>query len=130
MLIEHILNENTVVDSRTVLDMVQDIHGRPEDFDEGDLIHRINKFDTYEKTVMDIDDLNLDEWEVDEDFVEELSKRIEKEGYYPIVYDPDDGSIIDGTHRANALNLIGKPKIKAYVGKDIDPFWGEEEDED
>ena len=130
MLIEHILNENTVVDSRTVLDMVQDIHGRPEDFDEGDLIHRINKFDTYEKTVMDIDDLNLDEWEVDEDFVEELSKRIEKEGYYPIVYDPDDGSIIDGTHRANALNLIGKTKIKAYVGKDIDPFWGEEEDED
>lgn len=130
MLIEHILNENTIVDSRTVLDMVQDIHGRPEDFDEGDLVHRINKFDTYEKTVMDIDDLNLDEWEVDEDFVEELSKRIEKEGYYPIVYDPDDGSIIDGTHRANALSLIGKTKIKAYVGKDIDPYWGEEEDED
>jgi len=130
MLIEHILNENTVVDSRTVLDMVQDIHGRPEDFDEGDLVHRINKFDTYEKTVMDIDDLNLDEWEVDEDFVEELSKRIEKEGYHPIVYDPDDGSIIDGTHRANALNLIGKTKIKAYVGKDINPYWGEEEDED
>lgn len=127
MLIEHVLNENVVVDSRTVLDMVQDIHGRPEDFDEGDLVHRINKFDTYEKTVMDISDLDLDEWQVDEDFVEELSKRIEKEGYHPIVYDPDEGSIIDGTHRANALNLIGKTKIKAYVGKDIDPYWGEEE---
>ena len=127
MLIEHVLNENVVVDSRTVLDMVQDIHGRPEDFDEGDLVHRINKFDTYEKTVMDISDLDLDEWQVDEDFVEELSKRIEKEGYHPIVYDPDEGSIIDGTHRANALSLIGTTKIKAYVGKDIDPYWGEEE---
>ena len=131
MLIEHVLNENTVVDSRTVLDMVQDIHGRPDDLEEGDLVHRINKFDTYEKTIMDIDDLDLDEWEVDEDFVEELSKRIEKEGYQPIVYDPDDGSIIDGIHRANALHTIGKTKIKAYVGKDIDPYWGEDdEDED
>ncbi len=128
MKIVHLLNESTVVDSRTVLDLVSSIHGRPEDFDEGDLVSRINKFDTYEKRMISIDNLDLDEWEVDEDFVEELKKRIEKEGYEPIVYDPDEGSIIDGIHRANALYQLGHSEIKAYVGKDIDPYWGEEDE--
>lgn len=128
MLIEQLLNENKVVDSRTVLDLVHSIHARPEDFEEGDLVHRINKFDTYEQKIIDIDDLDLDEWNVEEEFVEELSKRIEQEGYEPIVFDPDESSIIDGIHRANALALIGKTKIKAYVGKDIDPYWSEEEE--
>lgn len=128
MLIKQLLNENRVVHSDVVLGMLQHIHGRPDDLVDGDLVHRINKFDTYEETIIDIDMLDLDEWEVDEDFVDELSQRITIDGYEPIVYDPDDGPIIDGIHRANALNNIGKQKIKAYVGKDFDPYWDDQED--
>lgn len=130
MKIEHLLNESTVVDSRTVLDLVSSIHGRPDDFDEGDLVSRINKFDTYEKKIIDIDDLDLDEWQVDEDYVDEIKPKIQKNGYEPIVFDPDEGSIIDGIHRANALHQLGYETIKAYVGKDIDLYWGVEDEEE
>lgn len=120
MKISDVLIENTIVDARHVLDYVSSHHGRPEDFDEGDLVDRINKFDTYEKKVIDIGDLDLDEWEVDEDYVEDLMIKIKKDGYEPIVFDPDENSIIDGIHRSNALNNLGYTKIKAYVGKDLE----------
>src|SRR6056297_976929 len=126
MKIKHLINEDSIVDAGTVINLVASIHGRSEDVEDGDLNHRLSKFDTYEKKVIDINDVDLDEWEVDEDFVEELKTKIEKGGYEPIVFDPDEGSIIDGTHRANALHQLGYTKIKAYVGKDIDPYWGDE----
>lgn len=128
MKIQEVLNETKIVDARYVVDYVTRIHGRSADFSEGDLLDRINKFDTYEKTVIDISDLDLDEWEVDEDYVEELMVKIKEDGYDPIVFDPDESSIIDGIHKANAMSRLGHSKMRAYVGKDVDSSWGNDED--
>lgn len=111
-----------VVCARDVLDLVTEIHGRPDDLSDGDLVDRINKFDNYELKAIPLNILDLDEWEVDEDFVEDLSSEIRK-GYHPIVFDPYEASIIDGIHRANALYKAGATQINAYVGKEIDPYF-------
>jgi hypothetical protein len=52
-----------------------------------------------------------------EDFVV-FFQNIYKENnwYLPIIYDSDEDIIIDGYHRATALDKLGKNKILAWVG--------------
>ena len=117
LLIEKVISENKLVSDNYISDYVESIHGKPEDFDEGDINDRIYKYSEYKLTKIEIDDLDLEEFYVDEDYVQDLELEIQKEGKYsPIVFDPDQKSIIDGIHRANALHNLGKKYINAYVG--------------
>ena len=76
-------------------------------------------FEEYEKYKLKeilIDKLNLNEWDLDDDYVEEYkNKYLENKDYPPIVVD-SDYVIIDGLHRANALKKSGLEKIMAFVG--------------
>jgi len=85
-------------------------------FVDGDLGDRLEEYEKYKLKEIPIDKLNLNEWDLDDDYVEEYkNKYLENKDYPPIVVDRDYG-IIDGLHRANALKKSGLEKIMAFVG--------------
>ncbi len=115
-----------------IYDLVKKIHRKPEDLGYGDLSDRIFWFKDYELTTIKLSTLDLDEWDVDEEYVEDYMKEIRssKETMPPIIYDPLAQSIIDGTHRANACFNLGLEDIVAYVGKTKSNDYGLFEDND
>jgi len=85
-------------------------------FVEGDLGDRLEKYDNYKLEEISIDRLNLNEWYLDKDYVEEYKEKyLNNKDYPPIVVDSDYG-IIDGLHRVNALKESGLKKVLAFVG--------------
>ena len=85
-------------------------------FIDGDLDERLDEYDNYILKEIDIDDLNLDEWDIYYDLIDHYQELYhENKNYPPIVID-ENYSIIDGTHRANAIKNIGYNKILAFVG--------------
>ena len=98
----------------------RDLHSRPQDWHEGDLEERIWEFQSYTLTDLPIDRVCLDEWMVDDDEVETFVARIlAGSPLPPILFDPEQDSIIDGIHRANAAARLGINTIRAYVGRRV-----------
>ncbi len=97
---------------------VQELHGH-DNFGDGDLGDRLEMFQQYQLQEVEIYNLDLQEWDIDEYVVDEyIAKFKESNSYPPIVVDDsyEDYSIIDGTHRANALSELGHKTILAWVG--------------
>jgi hypothetical protein len=120
------------VDAHTIYGIVQGGHREPNDFVEGDIGDRIYWFDDYKQTELPISQINLDEYYVDEDLVEDYIDFIKDSPNTmpPIVYDPIEGSVIDGIHRANAYARLGRETIPAYVGLTKSSSYGEREEVD
>lgn len=97
-------------------------HHTPEDFDEGDLTDRINQYFSYDLELITIDRFDFGEWIIDPARVEKIEKEIRKDAfcYPPILYDPINDSIIDGTHRVNALHNLGEKYVVTLVGNEED----------
>lgn len=117
------------VDPGTIFNQVKDIHREFSDIEEGDLPDRIYWFDEYKKSELPLSKINLDEFYVDEDLVEDYIEYIKDspKTMPPIVYDPIAGSVIDGMHRANAYARLGYETIPAYVGLTKSSSYGERE---
>lgn len=99
-----------------ILEYVTSFHDQ-EDFDDTDFYERITNYDKFILKYIDINDLDLEEYTLDEDKVDQYVEDYKNQkGKYPFIVIGDDYSIIDGLHRANALNRLGERKIKAYVG--------------
>lgn len=132
MKIREILSENLAnkVDANYVYSLAKKIHHTPEDFGEGNLSDRIFWFDEYQLTNLPIDSIDLSEWNVDDDRVNDYVNRISKSKNKipPIIYDPISNSIIDGSHRANAYHKLGLAYIPAYVGTIKSDNYGETSD--
>jgi hypothetical protein len=100
---------------------IQKLHRNEEDFYEGDIGERIERFPNYVVAKVPINKINMDEYYIDDDYVNEyVDKFKETKSYPPIVlgyYDNNWGyDIIDGTHRANALRKLGLKSIICFVG--------------
>lgn len=94
---------------------VEAIHGN-DDFVDGDLGERIEEYDKYKLIEVDIDELNIDEYFLFDDLVDTyIDKYNQTKKYPPIVIDSKN-RLIDGNHRANALNELGFEKIEAFKG--------------
>lgn len=119
------------IDPGTIFDQVKDIHREFRDIEEGDLPDRIYWFDDYELTELPLSKINLSEFYVDEDLIDEYIEHIKDspKTMPPIVYDPIEGSVIDGMHRANAYARLGRTSIPAYVGKTKSTSYGEREED-
>lgn len=117
------------VDPYTIFNQVKDIHREFQDIEEGDLPDRIYWFDDYQLTELPLSKINLDEFYIDEDLIEEYIEHIKDSPNTmpPIVYDPIAGSVIDGMHRANAYARLGRKSIPAYVGKTKSDSYGTRE---
>ncbi len=104
---------------------IQKLHRNVEDFYDGNISERIEEFSKYIVADILIDKINMDEYQLDDDYVEEYVKLFKKSGTYPPIvlgyYDNNWGyDIIDGTHRANALRKSGLKSIICYVGLNAD----------
>lgn len=115
-------NSNTVkpgeiYDEADVYSYVRRIHANDDDFELGDLGTRIENYKKYKVEYVNISDLNLDRFYIDDYTVEKYKIQYEKyKAYLPIVVDADNEEIIDGNHRANALSQLGLDKILAFRG--------------
>ena len=117
------------VDPHTIFNQVKEIHREFRDIEEGDLPDRIYWFDEYKTSQIPLSQIDLNEFEVDEDLVEDYIEYIKDspKTMPPIVYDPVAGSVIDGMHRANAYARLGYDSIPAYVGLTKSSSYGERE---
>ena len=99
---------------------VQSLHRDMSNFWEGDLSDRIENYSNYQLKEINISEIDIDEWEIDDsDVTEYKNKTRETNDYPPIIVDDKQWgkySIIDGTHRANALHELRHKTIKAWVG--------------
>lgn len=113
---EYLKEQSNIVPNDKVYQMVQKIHRNYDDFIEGDLGDKLDVYDEFELKEIHIDDINLEEWDVDPDRVDDIKEKMNDDPKdYPIVVS-HDMSIIDGIHRANAHHELGNNTIKAYVG--------------
>ena len=85
---------------------------------EADLGERLDQYDKYILKEIPIDKIDTEEWGFDMDDVQEYMKMYSNTKEYPPIVVSKNYSIIDGTHRANALKLCGLKKILAFVGYD------------
>lgn len=115
-----------VVDESDIYSYVQALHHTDEDFSEGNLGERIEWYPQYKLSYISLSSLDLDEWYWDEEEVNMFEEQLKNGSKYPPIVVSHDYSIIDGTHRANALNQAGIEKILAFVGigndEVYDPF--------
>ena len=107
-----------------IFDYIKKLHRNEDDFYDGDLGERIGEFSKYKLMEIDIDKINIDEWDLDIDYLKDYKNKFkENSNYPPIVLDSDISysyknkyTIIDGTHRVNALDRSGIKTVKAWVG--------------
>jgi len=107
-----------MVSVNEVFELCERLHMRSEDFEDGDLSDRIYQYSTYIKEYVPLDLIDTDEWAWDQDYVDEYKNR-DVSTMPPIVLEApyhDRYTIIDGTHRANAMKQLGENKILALVG--------------
>lgn len=111
-----------VLPESVIYQYVQILHKNHDDFVDGDLGDRIEEFKQYRLEKIKLNNLE-DEWDMDYGLVNYYKQQYldsETKIYPPIVlkrYKGGHYSIIDGTHRVEALKNIGNKKwVLAWVG--------------
>lgn len=113
-----------IVPKYEVMEMVSSFHESifgDEGYDDTDFDERIEKYDHFKYEMININKIDLDEYSLDEGKIEDFVEYYKQHNDYPIiVVGEDEGfsdlTIIDGIHRANALERCGLNQIKAFVG--------------
>lgn len=111
---------NDVYSSGDILTYIKSIHYNEDDFSDGDIVERVNKYSNYVVKEVPMNKIILDNYSLEQDWVDDYINQYEKSKSYPlIVVSPKNGKydIIDGNHRANALSQVGLKKIITLVGK-------------
>lgn len=104
-----------IIPEDIIYQYVQILHGN-HDFIDGDLGKRIEKYSSYQLVEVDINKLNIDEYYLFDDLVDEYVEEYKKRGSYPPPVVTNKYRLIDGNHRSNALNKLGISKIKVFKG--------------
>ena len=96
-------------------------HHTPEDFEDGDLMERIDRFYYYHLIEIKLSSLDKNEFDVCEDRVDKYVKMIEDKGMkdMPNIIVDQEFSIIDGIHRLNSMTESGIDTAKVYIGSEI-----------
>lgn len=115
------VNVDEIYSESDIYPYIQKLHRNEEDFYDGDIGERIERFSKYIVAKIAVDKINMDEYQLDDDLVDDYIKMYKKLGTYPPIvlgyYDNNWGyDIIDGTHRANALRKSGIKSIICFVG--------------
>lgn len=106
------------IEEHEVYNVVSRIHDY-EDIVNGDLAERLESFDYYNHIEGHlIGALDLDVYSIDQDKVDDIIFEIKEKGLstMPKIVIGDNGEIIDGVHRANALHQMGYKKIDLLKG--------------
>lgn len=85
------------------------------DFDNDFMVEQIYTFSKLELKKLELKNIDLDS--VSEFLVKEYEEEYKNTNWYPpIIYNEDTEMIIDGYHRANALENLGEKYILAWCG--------------
>ena len=110
---------SNIVSSEYLASEVESFHHTHDDIIDGDLLQRIQQYELWELVEYNIDDLDLEEWNINDDLVEEyINETKNNPNYPPVIIDNKSygtPTIVDGTHRLNALNQLGYKTVKAYI---------------
>lgn len=105
-----------VIEEEYIYNYIQYLHDDYEGaFIDGDLGSRIEEFNRYKLTEINISEIDLDEFYIDNDSVNEYKSIINNTGDYPPIVVDNEYRIIDGSHRAVAVSKL-QDKIKAWIG--------------
>lgn len=75
-----------IVDEETVYNYCQKIHHTEEDFWDGNISERIEEYNKYKLCEINISDIDINEWYIDETLVNSyMNKYNENNNYPPIV---------------------------------------------
>jgi hypothetical protein len=102
-----------IISNETLYNYVDAMH----DFEmDNDFIkNHILNYSKFKLVELNLDEIDLDD--TSEMLVDDYIDLYKKNNWYPpIIYDLEEDMIIDGYHRATALDKIGKDKILAWVG--------------
>lgn len=114
-----------IVDSIFIRKFIQKIHSNECDFEEGNLLERIEEYSGKKFVLCEVDlkDIDYGYYYVDEDMVDEyLDEPLDT--MPPIILDTpisyqgeplEKFPLIDGTHRCHVLKKMGLSNIRAYV---------------
>ena len=96
--------------------MCKDLNRSNEHFDESGVPEKILKNKKYELKKVPVSALNLDSIEYNEELKDKYKEMTKvNPDYPPIIFDSTQSDIIDGNHRAKALQEMGYESIRAYV---------------
>ena len=110
------VNIGDIFEEHLIYTYSQKIHHTYDDFIDGDLGDRIEESKQYIVKSVDISEIEIYEFQIDESLIEEYIEEYQKNGTYPPIILDGDYRIIDGTHRVNALNDLGIKNVIAFVG--------------
>lgn len=105
-----------ILSEEIIYQYIEILHYNHDDFLDGDLASRIERYNNYKLALIDIEDLNIDEYYLDDGLIDEYIDKYNETKRYPPVVITHNNKLIDGNHRANALNDLGFSKIKAFKG--------------
>jgi hypothetical protein len=102
-----------IISNETLYNYVDAMHNFEMDNDF--IKDHILKYRKFKLIELNLKDLNLDNTSLL--LVNEYIEMYKENNWYPpIIYDTYEDIIIDGYHRATALDKLGKDKILAWVG--------------
>jgi len=105
-----------IVSSDEVLKMCKDLNRSSENFDESGVPEKILKHKKYELKKVPVSSLDLNSIEFNEELKNKYKEMTKiNPDYPPIIFDSEQSSIIDGNHRAKALQEMGYESIRAFV---------------
>jgi len=110
------VNIGDIFEEHLIYTYSQKIHHTYDDFIDGDLGYRIEESKQYIVKSVDISEIEIYEFQIDDSLIEEYIEEYQKNGTYPPIILDGDYRIIDGTHRVNALNDLGIKNVIAFVG--------------
>jgi len=114
-------NKQSIIEEHILYSMFNDIHHTDDDFIDGDLGERIEKYNSYQLVKINLEnDIDLEEWFIDDFLVDKYMDEIrESPETTPMCLIDSDFSIIDGTHRLNAFYNLSFKNIFVYKGMSL-----------
>jgi hypothetical protein len=117
--LNNVLNEmkqhkiGDIVSIDTMFKYIEALHDF--EFDNDFMVDEIYEFNKLELKKLELKNIDLDS--VSETLVKEYEEEYKITNWYPpIIYNEDKEMIIDGYHRANALENLGEKYILAWCG--------------
>ena len=109
-------NDNEIINEANVYIEAEKLHHTHDDFIDGDLAERIERFSHYVIGELELSQVQANNYYLDEDLIEDYKEAFKKSEFPPIIYDATENDIIDGNHRVNAAIQLGLKSIPAYIG--------------
>jgi hypothetical protein len=108
--------EINIINSDEVLKICRELNRKNKNFDESGIPEKILKYKKYALKRIPVSTLKLNDIQFNQEILEKYKEIIKTNpDYSPIIIDSENNEIIDGKHRAKALEEMGYDSIRAYV---------------